>query len=281
MPNAALNFQELNRRRLEERERQRLRLEAHGVDCPLHATSEIASIADFFSLFDSNFTDRDKPYWYRGHSNLTYKLVPSALRYPEVEEREAAFGLINEFKRHAEIHIDHHSAAADELKWLQLAQHHGLPTVLLDWSRNPAVALYFACAGQDDGAVYVVDPNELNRMSFKDIPRVLDASTDTEFIVKRLRPSAKQHGGGKRTAAIRPYYNTKRIQAQRGTFTLHGNRKFALDRSQAPSLFAVPISKEHKKSLMRELSGIGIDESSLFPELEYVCSQLKRNAGLS
>ena len=46
--------------------------------------------------------------------------------------------------------------------WLAIAQHHGLPTRLLDWSRNPLVAAFFAVerAHDDDSVVYAFKYNK-------------------------------------------------------------------------------------------------------------------------
>jgi hypothetical protein len=66
--------------------------------------------------------------------------------------------LLEEFKREARAYT---SAPSNEWEWLALAQHHGVPTRMLDWTWNALAALYFAvdpdsCEGENDAAVYAV-----------------------------------------------------------------------------------------------------------------------------
>ena len=54
-------------------------------------------------------------------------------------------------------------------EWLTVAQHHGLPTRLLDWTHNPMIAAHFVTDRPEDlgtdGAIWCVEPGELNARS--------------------------------------------------------------------------------------------------------------------
>jgi len=79
-----------------------------------------------------------------------------------------------EFMRQADIFVPEHTTLVEKYF---LAQHHGFPTRLLDWTINPLIALYFACLGakNKDGCVYAFNPRELVSSSRKWIrPQALE-----------------------------------------------------------------------------------------------------------
>ncbi|MBV9990700.1 MAG: FRG domain-containing protein [Alphaproteobacteria bacterium] len=96
-------------------------------------------------------------YAYRGINRADYKLTTSLMRmgkpYPKMEQN-----LLKQFQKYAHKHVVERDT---EWHWLSIAQHHGLPTRLLDWTYSPYNALHFAtCALDDfkaDGAVWMVD----------------------------------------------------------------------------------------------------------------------------
>ena len=254
--------------------------EKNGPNCNM-VNVKVQSLSDYLAVF-SSVLKTDETFWFRGHADLIWTIIPSALRYKRQTDREKALNLVNIFKRFMEIKLDKPPSAGEELKWVQLAQHYGLPTRLLDWTTNTAIALYFACLEQNkNGLVLVLNPVDLNKTADPKRPRVFDVNKDSALINSYLHLTGQlDPKNGFKTIAVHPIWNSERIMLQQGVFTLHGSKIFTLTGKQAPSLVYVPILKEFKKDLLMELERIGVSEMSIFPEPEHLCAYLRKSEKL-
>jgi hypothetical protein len=81
------------------------------------------------------------------------------LRLSKAADRVKAYELMAEFKRVAVHKLERPPVAgspAEDMEWAQIAQYHGLPTRLLDWTESATTALYFVCEKnmREDGIVF-------------------------------------------------------------------------------------------------------------------------------
>lgn len=254
-------------------------LDTIGPGCRV-LTQPITSFAKFCEVCDSIIAT-GKRYWFRGQANVNWLLTPSALRHKELEKRNKALDLIREFKRYSGNKLGNQAPQPREkLKWIQIAQHYGIPTRLLDWTEINTVALYFSCCDQPDrdGAVFMLNPVDLNREADPKRARILDPD-DEDIINSYLDLDGKQDSKGRKTIAISPIWNSDRIQQQQGMFTVQGSQDFSLtndpDDPKVPSLVCLRIKKHKKQSILRELDRAGWHEMSIFPDLEHMCQYLR------
>ena len=240
----------------------------------------IETLGDFLEVVDGLLVSPKDVFWFRGQSDATWRLTPAALRPNTEGLHQAALDLLAEFKKLAVTKLPQPPPLNDDLQWLGIAQHYGLPTRMLDWTENPAIALYFACHRQTKhGALYLVNPVSLNRAAASRLSRVL-SHQDHNLVAPYLTLGPKTSSRGKRTVAISPVYNSERILIQRGAFTIHGSRSRFLDEEHGSSIVRLPILKNHKPRLLSDLERIGVDEMAIFPEPEHLCRHLKRSVGL-
>src|SRR5262249_6697533 len=115
---------------------------AAGAEMKAH---ECESFEELLRLVRERYFKEQRGHWiFRGHGDATYQLIPSVgrIKHQSRTREKAESSLLAMFRRAAVQHIER--PPASDWEWLALAQHHHLPTRLLDWSYNALVALYFA-----------------------------------------------------------------------------------------------------------------------------------------
>jgi len=194
-------------------------------------------------------------WWFRGHVDADWKLVPKAGRqdsfltpHPEMASRD--LGRFYAWREQAVAYSE--TLPENDWECLAVAQHHGLATRLLDWTQNPLVATFFAVWKRVDldGAVFCYFPER--------------------FIDKDQAPLDMQDVGvGFRSRAFSP-----RILNQRGVFTYHGppNAEIPVHPTpepiHGPNLVKIVIKKELKVNLLQHLDDYGVNNVMLFPDLD-------------
>lgn len=203
-------------------------------------------------------------WYYRGQAG-DYPIIPKIGRpsyAPTLAEEEALFRAFLRAARPLTA-----VAVKNEWEWLALAQHHGMPTRLVDWSSSPLVAAWFAVSsnpGDAEAHVYGLD------VVRRDI-EFLDIGDDGAIATRGGGRYSGPHAVRAAVAMIEVAEVSTRITNQRGIFTLHAPPTRALDVPTADR-FTIPAAL--RTAFQRRLFDVGIDDSQIYPGLDGLCKML-------
>lgn len=187
-------------------------------------------------------------YIYRGQSNSSWNLVPKLGRPPlwkYFSKPKNEKNIFESWKRYGIQYFK--NKPEDDWDWLALAQHHGLATRLLDWSKNPLTALFFA--------TYENRKTEAALFSYRP-QKIENPDTKAPFNIKKV-------------LSFFPKGNSGRIVNQRGLFTISPNPNVPLEETdQGERMTKYLIDKKCILDIKQKLDFFGINEFAIFPDLD-------------
>lgn len=228
---------------------------------------------------------------YRGSSDASYPLLTSLDRLGGARQAHAKADLeahiLRNFIRYSRPHLG--TEPVNDWEQLVSAQHHGVPTRLLDWTYSPLVATFFATRPADDGeerarAVWRLDWKSVHEKF--DLPGLSLLVADLEKHLGADGPftpwSLMARGAPRDFAALlEPPSLDERIVAQAAVFTLCSDKSRPFDsflskHGLGGSLTKFVIPAEEVGRFRDQLDLVGIDERRLFPDLDGVAAAIRR-----
>lgn len=216
----------------------------------------VTTVAGLCERVESQFKD-DKltTVLYRGHGAASFVLKPKVGRFrptPNSDQKTVNEALMLElFRRQSTDRVE--ITLASDWELLAIAQHHGLPTRLLDWTRSPLVALYFcvrneceppdSCPSHEDAEILAW------RCPKEDLSKPLEGPLEIEKVIRYI-----------------PRIVTPRLRAQSGVFTAHPvpTEEF----KPKEEIVRIRIPHRDRGELKRSLFRYGIHEGTMFPDLD-------------
>lgn len=239
---------------------------AHFAEDIFDSTSFI--IRDVVEYLTNIFKLEQGKWIYRGQSDSLWILQSGINRLNkyvnlnEIDKKIYEQNLLKQFKKRA-LNFVSKIKPENEWEWLALAQHHGVPTRLLDWTFNPLVALFFAVhgnSGDNDAVVFAYNHGDGPLAHENNSPFEIDAIHLYE-----------------------PPHFTERIFMQQSLFTVeHENfwynvkiKKRKKKPGSVPLIRTYQIAASCINKIKFQLNQLGITNTYLKPNLDSIGSDLR------
>jgi hypothetical protein len=235
--------------------------------------------------WQSDINRHRSPFIFRGMNSADYDLQTGLMRlggdYPQMERH-----LLRNFRKYARRNVVEQDTP---WHWLSLAQHHGLPTRLLDWTLSPLVAAHFATADPEKyhlpGSIWMINSRKVHEAAPDSLREELEREGADYFTVEmfaRTMPNLADLDAQAPPDFVlyfEPPSTSDRIVNQFAVFSIMPGaqanlNQWLIDRPELWRKLIIP--PELKWEVRDKLDQANITERVLFPGLEGLSRWQKR-----
>lgn len=240
--------------------------------------------------FDDYIQEFSQCWAFRGQANAAWVLNNAIERTDFIQQRngiEAQF--VAEFQRGARNYLTKDQMPEHLIEWLALMQHHGAPTRLLDLTKSPFIASYFAfefAPVKEDHrvAVWCLNVEHLKQKSLDILSREFGAALkETQNLINEKLFEVLFYQNNKRLVfPVEPFRMNRRYSLQQSIFLSTGtsdtpfmDQLYFLEADMKKAVVKLEIPSIHKKEALRQLLKMNLHRASLFPDLDGYALSLK------
>lgn len=240
-----------------------------------------------FKLYVQQFSSN----WaFRGQASADWVLNNAIERTEFIHFHETIeTDFVAEFQRGARNYLTKDETPGHLIEWLALMQHHGAPTRLLDLTKSPFIAAYFAfeiCIPEQDQfvAIWGVNFEYLKNRALEILSEEFEEAVEKNknLINETLFEKIFYENNRNLVFPVEPFRMNKRYSLQQSIFISTGisniplmeQLKFLGDEIKQ-SVVKIEIPSDQKKIALRDLQQMNLHRASLFPDLDGYATSLK------
>ena len=238
-----------------------------------------------------NFIRQLSENWaFRGQANAQWVLNNSIERTEFIHFHkgiEADF--LAEFQRGARNYLTNDQIPEHLIEWLAMMQHHGAPTRLLDLTKSPYIAAFFAFEQsiiQEDYHVGIwgVNIEYLKQKALEILSQEFEEALNESknLINEKLFEKIFYQNNRNLVFPVEPFRMNRRYSLQQSVFISTGISEIPLmeqmqflKENLAKSVIKIEVPTDFKKEVLRDLQIMNLNRASLFPDLDGYAASLR------
>lgn len=240
--------------------------------------------------FDTYIRQFSQSWAFRGQSSAAWTLNNAIERTDFILQGngiEAKF--VAEFQRGASNYLSKDQMPEHLIEWLALMQHHGAPTRLLDLTKSPFIAAYFAFEfalvnEEQQVAVWCLNVDYLKKKALDSLSLEFGAALqETQNLINEQLFEMIFYQNNKRLVfPVEPFRMNRRYSLQQSIFLSTGTSEAPfmeqlhfLQQDMPKAVIKLAIPTTDKKEALRQLLKMNLHRASLFPDLDGYALSLK------